>query len=73
MSSILSGPQVFSFTAPYSPNIEKSKESKCPVPWYKAEQALQFIASHGLGVRAVGAVLQYMSDPRVSFMRFPHD
>lgn len=53
---------VFSFTAPYSPNIEKSKESKCPVPWYKADQALHFIASHGLGVRAVGVLVEDAAD-----------
>lgn len=52
---------MFTFTAPYSLKVEKSKGSKSPIPWYKADQALDFIASHGLGVRAVGAALSISS------------
>ncbi|CAL5218591.1 g286 [Coccomyxa viridis] len=49
---------VFAFTAPYSQRIEKTKESKVPCPWYRPEDGLKFIEAHGLGVRAVGVLVE---------------
>jgi hypothetical protein len=46
---------VFAFTAPYSRKAAQvATDSKSPFPQYDQQQALDFIAVHGLAVRAVG-------------------
>jgi 4-hydroxyphenylpyruvate dioxygenase len=50
----------FVFTAPYSRHAWKSSPpSKTPMPHYDQHQAHEFIASHGLAVRAVGEQLPW--------------
>ena len=49
--------QVFALTAPYSTKVDPAKDSKVPVKWYSREAALKFQETHGLGVRAVGALI----------------
>ncbi|KAF3776358.1 4-hydroxyphenylpyruvate dioxygenase [Nymphaea thermarum] len=52
-----SGDLVFAFTAPYSPTISADAASPCPLPSFSAAAANHFLASHGLGVRAVGLLV----------------
>ena len=47
----------FVFTAPYSRQAWKSSPpSKTPLPHYDQHQAHEFVAKHGLAVRAVGEI-----------------
>ena len=51
--------QVFSFTAPLARSAAEPKaapaRSAVPTPWYDPAAAHEFLAAHGLAVRAVGA------------------
>ncbi|CAN6455376.1 unnamed protein product [Victoria cruziana] len=53
-----SGDLVFAFTAPYSPTISADAASLCPLPSFSAAAANRFFTSHGLGVRAVGLLVE---------------
>jgi len=54
---------VFAFTAPYSRVTAASNmPGPCPHPNYKIDEAYRFVNSHGLGVRAVGVVVDDASD-----------
>ncbi|CAN6476146.1 unnamed protein product [Victoria cruziana] len=53
-----SGDLVFAFTAPYSPTVSADAASLCPLPFFSAAAANRFFASHGLGVRAVGLLVE---------------
>eukprot|EP00005_Dracoamoeba_jomungandri_P005859 CAMPEP_0174260376 /NCGR_PEP_ID=MMETSP0439-20130205/9672_1 /TAXON_ID=0 /ORGANISM="Stereomyxa ramosa, Strain Chinc5" /LENGTH=419 /DNA_ID=CAMNT_0015344607 /DNA_START=8 /DNA_END=1267 /DNA_ORIENTATION=- len=47
---------LFAFTAPYSMKTDK-KGSTNPLPHFQAELAFDFFKKHGLGVRAVGLIV----------------
>ncbi|CAN6476149.1 unnamed protein product [Victoria cruziana] len=53
-----SGDLVFAFTAPYSPTVSADAASLCPLPSFSAAAGNRFFASHGLGVRAVGLLVE---------------
>ncbi|KAL2630101.1 hypothetical protein R1flu_014787 [Riccia fluitans] len=54
---IQSNELVFAFTAPYSTKIDQSS-TRVPHPGFRAEEATAFFTKHGLGVRAVGILVE---------------
>eukprot|EP00252_Welwitschia_mirabilis_P000880 TRINITY_DN1086_c0_g1_i1.p1 TRINITY_DN1086_c0_g1~~TRINITY_DN1086_c0_g1_i1.p1 ORF type:complete len:434 (+),score=30.41 TRINITY_DN1086_c0_g1_i1:57-1358(+) len=59
--AIRSDDLVFAFTAPYSYAVEKSG-SLTPHPAFDIKDAQRFFSSHGLGVRAVGLLVENAAD-----------
>ncbi|CAM6089693.1 unnamed protein product [Calypogeia fissa] len=55
--AIKSNDLLFAFTAPYSNQIDQS-ETKKPHPGFEADLAKTFFQKHGLGVRAVGILVE---------------
>ena len=53
---IKSNEVVFVVTAPQPAHVTKP-ESQCALPGYNADVAFEFLKTHGLAVRAIGALL----------------
>lgn len=55
--AVQSNELLFAFTAPYSDSVDKST-SQLPHPGFSSLEARRFFDSHGLGVRAVGILVE---------------
>jgi len=49
---------VFAFTAPYSRKADAAASTSLPLPHYDRQAAYDFVASHGLAVRALGIAVE---------------
>jgi hypothetical protein len=59
-----SGDLTFAFTAPYSRKCAaEAPNSTEPLPGYDQQQAMDFVCTHGMAVRAVGRVPQLVRPP----------